>query len=74
MESNNNNFKIEMSEWRGYSEKAISNIEKTLERIENRVDSIDKRLNKFQWKIAATGGAVAVIVALITSMVVNVFN
>lgn len=82
MPENNNDFKGTVREWRGYTVRALEDIDNELkdiknnnredfERINRKIDKMNNRITNMQMKVAAIGGTVGIISALITTVLIN---
>lgn len=77
--ANNDDFKMKTSEWRGYTLKALEDLDKNdiriegkIEKLNIKIDVLQKQIMNNRVKLASISATVAFIVALITNFIVNV--
>jgi len=66
-----NDWDMKVSEWRGYTLKALEDMNKELGAMQQKLDKIDEKLTGMRIKVAAIGGTTGLIVALVTSLVLK---
>jgi len=76
--TNNGDFKMKTAEWRGYTVKALEDIDKETKEIKCNIKTLDRKFDKLNESItllrlknAAIGGTVSLITALIISLLVK---
>jgi hypothetical protein len=71
----NNDFKMKTAEWRGYTIKALEDIDREIKDIKREIKHLDKnidllneKITLMRIKVAGYGGAVGLVTALIVSL------
>jgi len=70
--SNNNGQRWKTAEFRGYTTKALQELESDIKEIKTKVNGIDNRIWTMQIKVAGIGAVSAVLVTLVLKFVVGV--
>ena len=78
---NSNDFKMKTAEWRGYTVKALEDIDKDIKSLkreikllDNKIDLMSERITLLRVKTATIGGAMGLIAAFITSLLVSLIQ
>jgi len=65
----NNNFTIKTAEWRGYTLKALEDIDKDLVEIKGEIKTINSRVTNMEIKMASIGGIVSLLVTILVNII-----
>jgi hypothetical protein len=71
IDKNNNDFKMSTMKWRGYTVRALEDIDDNIKAIKKKTDDIQEALTNMKVKVAALGGTIALIVTIITSLIMR---
>jgi len=85
IDNNNNNFKMKAMEWRGYTVRALEELDENDKRIEKKVDKIsdeikvyckkvedvDRRINNLYFKVVSVGSIAGALVSVVGFLITS---